>query len=267
MTPKITAILAEDEPLLARALKKRLSEQWPELVIVGESTDGLSATAMALQDLPDVLFLDIRLPGRSGLEVAEAIVDEWPQDRPAPLIVFVTAFEEFAMDAFECDAVDFLQKPVTRDRLAKTVARLKARLAQRAPTLPVNGIEALLKSISALGASPVPVPLRLLETLHVGIGNIVRIIPVHEVLYFEAADKYVNVVTADGEGLVRLCMRDLLSQIDPSMFMQVHRAIVVNRKAIAAAIRNDSGRVVLQLRGSGKMVPVSRAFAYLFRAM
>lgn len=266
MTLNATAILAEDEPLLTRTLKKRLLELWPELVIIGEPADGLSATTMTLQDTPDVLFLDIRLPGRNGLEVAEAVIDEWPPGRPTPLIVFVTAFEEFAIDAFACEAVDFLQKPVTRERLSKTVARLQARLTQRSPTLAINGLEALLKSIGTLGALPASPP-QSLETLHVGVGNTVRIVQAHEVLYFEATDKYVNVVTHDAAGLVRISMRELLARIDAASFVQVHRAIVVNRKAIAAALRDDTGRVTLQLHDTDKTVPVSRAFAHLFRAM
>ena len=266
MIPHATAVLAEDEPLLARALKKRLIEQWPELAIIGEAADGLSATLMALESTPDVLFLDIRLPGRNGLEVAEAVVDEWPQGRAAPLIVFVTAFEEFALDAFECEAVDFLHKPVTRERLAKTVLRLKARLGQRPAIGVPDGLETLLKSIATLGG-PATAQAKMLETLHVGIGNNVRIVQTHEVLYFEAADKYVNVVTADGEGLVRMTMRELLGRVDSSMFMQVHRAIVVSRKAITFARRDDAGRVILQLRGTDKTVPVSRAFGHLFRPM
>ena len=141
MTIRSTAIIAEDEPLLSRALKKRLHEQWPELMIAGEARDGLSATIMALQDKPDILFLDIQLPGRNGLDVAEAVVDEWADDGPPPLIVFVTAFEEFALEAFECEAVDFLQKPVTRERLSKTVARLKSRLEQRAPKLAPDSLD------------------------------------------------------------------------------------------------------------------------------
>jgi DNA-binding LytR/AlgR family response regulator len=226
-----------------------------------------------LQDTPDILFLDIRLPGRSGLEVAAAVIERWPQSRPAPLIVFVTAFEEFAIDAFEHEAVDFLQKPVTRQRLAKTVMRLQARLQTRLPMPVIDQLKYLFKT---MGAEPAPVAatadtsrpqLPMLDTLHVGIGTTVRIVSLQDVLYLEAADKYVNVVTSEWAGLMRMSMRELLARIDPAIFLQIHRGVVVNRKTILCALRDDTGRMTLQLRGTNKTVRVSRAFAHLFRPM
>jgi len=264
MTIHATALIAEDEALLAAALKRRLAEQWPELTIVAEAGDGLSATALALQETPDVIFLDIRLPGRDGLQVAQMLLDEWPPQRNAPLLVFVTAYEEYALDAFEREALDYLHKPVTAPRLAKTIQRLQARLAERSQPPRVDELAGLLRQLAALDKpAPAPEPL---HTLLVGIGNTIRIVPVGDVLYVEAADKYSNIVTAEGEGLVRLTLRELQARLPEAQFMQVHRSILVNRQHLRAAVRHDDGKVTLQLTGE-KVVSVSRAFVHLFRAM
>ncbi|WP_292936362.1 LytTR family DNA-binding domain-containing protein [Noviherbaspirillum sp.] len=266
MTRFPTAILAEDEPLLTKALRKRLHEQWPELTIVGEPTDGISATVMALQDTPDILFLDIAMPGRNGIEVAKAVIGDWPEGIDQPLIVFVTAFDEFAIDAFECEAVDFLQKPVTRERLSKTVSRLKSRLSNRSSADIQAGLQALLQSLNASRTSSTRTKEHL-AVLQVGFGNTIHMVRVQDVLYFESSDKYVNVVTADNEGLIRISMRELMSRIDGSLFMQVHRRLVVNKDFIASAHRDEDGHVSLRLHGTNKIVQVSRAYAHLFRPM
>lgn len=264
MTKQATALIAEDEALLAAALKRRLAEQWPELTIVAEAGDGLSATALALQETPDVIFLDIRLPGRNGLQVAQMLLDEWPPQRSAPLLVFVTAYEEYALDAFEHAALDYLHKPVTALRLAKTIQRLQARLAERSPQPRADELAVLLRQLAAQDKpAPTPEPL---HTLLVGIGNTTRIVPVGDVLYVEAADKYSNIVTAQGEGFVRLTLRELQARLPDALFLQVHRSILVNRQHLRAAVRHDDGKLTLQI-GEDKSVPVSRAFAHLFRAM
>lgn len=264
MTIHATALIAEDEALLAAVLKRRLAEQWPELTIVAEAGDGLSATALALQEAPDVIFLDIRLPGRDGLQVAEMLLDEWPPQRNAPLLVFVTAYQEYALDAFEREALDYLHKPVTAPRLAKTIQRLQARLAERNPQPRADERATLLRQLAGPDRrTPVPEPL---HTLHIGIGNTIRIVPVGEVLYVEAADKYSNIVTQQGAGLVRLSLRELQARLPETLFQQVHRSILVNRQHLRAAVRHDDGKLTLQL-GEDKSVPVSRAFAHLFRAM
>jgi DNA-binding LytR/AlgR family response regulator len=260
-----TALLAEDEPLLAATLRKQLRDAWPELVVTAEAPDGETAIVRALGLLPDVLFLDIRMPGRSGLAVAEAVVDDWPDDHPAPLIVFVTAYDEFAIAAFEREAVDYVQKPVTPERIARTVERLKARLAQRTPIPDVTDLAKLVASLQA-AAGVAPAAERL-DIVHVGRGDTIELVPVADVLYFEATDKYVTVHTRGREGLIRTSMRELIARLDPQAFMQVHRAVIVNRAQIAAAVRDEEGHVTLRLRDAPTTIAVSRAFAHRFRAM
>ena len=266
-----TALIAEDEPLLAAEVKRLLHHAWPDLRIVAEAKDGISATAMALDATPDVLFLDIKMPGRTGLAVAEAVLDEWPDGRSAPLIVFITAYDEYAVAAFEHQAVDYVLKPATAERIARTVERVRQRLAERTPR-PVEGdLARLLQDLQRLAPSLAggggPVADERLDAIHVGVGNNVRIVPTAEVLFFEATDKYVAVHTRDGEGLIRMSMRDLLARLDPALFVQVHRGTVVARSQIVMATRDESGRMALKLRDSPRTVAVSRAFAHRFRAM
>ncbi len=268
MTARVTALLAEDEPLLAASLRRMLTDAWPELTIVAEAADGESALVRALDATPDVLFLDVRMPGRTGLAVAEAVIDDWPDTRPAPLVVFVTAYDEFAVAAFDREAVDYVLKPATPARMARTVERLKQRLAARdAP--PVEGdLAALLRRLQGLAHDGAPSgPGERLDAVHVGVGNHVHVIPVAEVLYFEATDKYVSVRTRDREGLIRMSMRELIARLDPAAFLQVHRGTVVNRAQVVAATRDDAGHVTLALRDTPRTIPVSRAFAHRFRAM
>ncbi len=263
-----TALVAEDEPLLAAALKKLLRDAWPELRIVAEASDGVAATALALDATPDVLFLDIKMPGRSGLAVAEAVIDEWPAARPLPLIVFVTAYDEFAVTAFEHHAADYVLKPVTAERIGRTVDRLQARLADRRPQAE-GDLADLLRSLQAIAPSLGGGEERsaLLDAIHVGVGGNVRIVPVDTILFFEATDKYVGVHTTKDEGLIRMSMRDLLARLDPAVFLQVHRSVVVRRSQIAMALRDESGRMTLKLRDSPRVLGVSRAFMHHFRAM
>ena len=264
-----TALVAEDEPLLAAALKKLLRDAWPELEIVAEASDGIAATTVALDTTPDVLFLDIKMPGRTGLAVAEAVVDDWPDARPLPLIVFITAYDEYAVAAFERQAADYVLKPVTAERLARTVERLRARVAERRPRPADGDLADLLRSLQAIAPSLVAGPQRPepLDAIHVGIGANVRVVPVSEVLFFEATDKYVGVHTRQDEGLIRMSMRELLARLDPAVFLQVHRGVVVRRSQIAMALRDEAGRMTLKLRDSSRVLGVSRAFVHHFRAM
>ncbi len=262
-----TALIAEDEPLLLASLRKQLREAWPELRIVAEAGDGELAVALALETSPDVLFLDIRMPGRSGLAVAEAVVDEWPETKAAPLIVFVTAYDEFALAAFERAAVDYVLKPVTPDRIARTVERLRSRLDRPTALLP-DHLAALVGTLQSIATTQRPDGDHdRLDVLQVGRGNVIAMVPVGDVLFFEATDKYVAVHTRGPEGLIRMSMRDLVARLDPRAFVQVHRSIVVARTQITAAIRDDLGRVVLKLRDSPRELGVSRAFAHLFKPM
>ena len=267
-----TALIAEDEPLLAQALRAELGRAWPELRVLATATDGDEAVARALERRPDVVFLDIRMPERNGLEAAEAIVEEWPADAGAlPLIVFVTAYDQYALQAFERAAVDYLQKPVQPARLATCCARLKEMLALRtaagASAVPEDA--ALLGRLRALlGAAPeasgAQSPLAILQA---SIGTTLHMIPVDEVVYFEAADKYVRVVTAAREALIRMPLRELLPRLRPEQFWQIHRGTVVRADAIATATRDDSGKVFLTLRQRPERLVASRLHAHLFRGM
>lgn len=264
--PHPTAVIAEDEPVLARALTRLLEQAWPELRIVGIADDGLRATEMALDEAPDVVFLDIKMPGRNGIEVAEAVADDWPDERAEPLFVFVTAFDEFAVSAFERAAVDYLVKPATAERLQQTVARLKTRLAERHEPPAANERAALMQRMQSIAAPSVEADERI-KVIRAGVGNTVRMIPVADVVCFEATGKYVNVVTSTGEALVRMSLRELMSRIESTEFMQVHRSVLVNSNAIQCATRDENGHYSLSVRGLQRPLKVSRAFGHLFRPM
>ena len=279
-----TALIAEDEPLLAQALRAELALAWPELQIVASVGDGLSAVREALRLLPRVLFLDIRMPGLDGLSAAAELADHWPDDQaPMPQLVFVTAYDEYAARAFDAQALDYVLKPVQADRLRRTVARLKqalsaaggtettaddvlaSTLAQWRQLLTAAGAAAPLSPASASGSTG---PLKFIAASESGSsGATVRMVPVDDVLYFEAADKYVRVLTEDREYLIRTPLRQLLPQLDAQVFWQVHRAVLVRSDAIESVHRDDAGKQHLTLRGRSEKIPVSRLYAHLFRAM
>lgn len=261
-----TAVIAEDEPVLARTLARLLAEIWPELLIVGVAEDGPSAIELAFQHTPDVMFLDIKMPGKTGLEVAEVVADDWPDERAEPLFVFVTAYDAFAVAAFERAAVDYLLKPATAERLALTVDRLKRRLEERADAPVAGAMASLMQQVQAI-AAPADASTERIKIIRAGVGNTIRMIPVTDVICFEATEKYVNVVTATGEALVRMSLRELMSRIDVTDFKQVHRGVVVNFNCILSATRDDIGHFSLTLRGLQRPLKVSRAFGHLFRAM
>ncbi|GAB2481845.1 LytTR family DNA-binding domain-containing protein [Comamonas humi] len=267
-----TALIAEDEPLLAAALQHELARAWPELAIAATVGDGLGAVQQALALRPDVLFFDIRMPGQSGLEAAAELADAWPAGEPFPALVFVTAYDQYAVQAFEAQAVDYLLKPVQPERLEKTVHKLRAALAARAPTAaPGAGLRATLEQLRALlGApglgAPAAAPPRL-EVIQASQGAQIHLVPVADVVYVEAADKYLRVLTATQEFLIRMPLKELLAQLDPHVFWQVHRGTVVRASAIATATRDEAGRLSLQLRGRPERLAVSRVYAQRFKAM
>lgn len=261
-----TAVIVEDEPVLARTLVRLLEQTWPELRIAGIAEDGLRATELALTETPDVVFLDIQMPGRNGIDVAEAVADDWPDERAEPLFVFVTAYDEFAVAAFERAAVDYVLKPATAERLQQTVARLKARLAARTAPPAAGERAALMRRVQAIAAPPLDAGERI-KVIRAGVGNTVRMIPVADVVCFEATEKYVNVVTPTGDALVRMSLRELMARIDSADFIQVHRSVVVNSSAILSATRDENGHYSLAVRGLQRPLKVSRAFGHLFRPM
>ena len=224
--------------LLAEALRADLAALWPELQIAAVVGDGASAVERALALAPAVCFLDIRMPGMSGLEAAQALAEDWPGaagDAPFPLIVFVTACDQYGVQAFEAQAVDYLLKPVDRERIAACIVRLKARHASRRPN--GDALQASVDQLRALlGASALPAAPRL-DVIQAQVGAVVHLVPVDDVTYFEAADKYVRVVTADKEHLIRLSLKELLPQLDAQRFWQVHRGTIVQARCISQARR------------------------------
>lgn len=266
-----TALIAEDEPLLAADLQAALGRHWPELQVLQAVGHGAAAVERALALRPDVLFLDIRMPGVTGLEAAQAIAEDWPGDAPLPLIVFVTAYDQYAVEAFDRAAVDYLLKPVQPERLQQACERLRGRLALRgapaaaAAALPADDLVAQLRQL--LGAAPATPAEPPLTVVQAGVGHAIHMVPVDTVLYFEAADKYVRVVTAEREHLIRTALRELLPRLDPQRFWQIHRGTVVRADAIATALRDETGRVTLTLRGHSDKLVVSRLYAGLFKGM
>jgi DNA-binding LytR/AlgR family response regulator len=266
MSARPAVLIAEDEPLLAQTLEKVLREAWPGLGAIEVVNDGIAAVERSLAATPDVLFLDIKMPGRNGIEVAEMVADEWPEGEPAPFFVFVTAYDEFAVPAFERAAVDYVLKPATPERLAVTVTRLRERLAARAAVPAAGDLAELFGRVQSISAPRAAGDERI-RIIRASIGNTVRMIPVADVICLEAADKYVTVVTAGGEALVRMSLRELAARLEGIELMQVHRGTMVNAACMASATRDEFGHVRLQLRGLGRPVQVSRAFAHLFRPM
>jgi DNA-binding LytR/AlgR family response regulator len=267
-----TALIAEDEALLAAHLQAELARLWPDLRVVANVSHGAAAVEQSLALRPDIVFLDIRMPGMDGLEAAQAIGEDWPDGEAPPLLVFVTAYDQYALQAFEQAAVDYVLKPVQPERLAQTCARLRAALEQRGTPDGSVAVETALSQLRALlgtpglGGSPAG-PAARLSVIQAGVGAAIHMVPVQEVIYFEAADKYVRVITAERELLIRTSLRELLPQLDPDRFWQVHRGTVVRADAIASALRDESGKLTLTLRGHGDKLAVSRLYAQRFKPM
>lgn len=252
-----TCIVAEDETLLRHALVAELKRAWPALRIVAECEDGASAVEALAEHTPDVAFLDIRMPGLSGLEVAALASDASPRTR----IVFVTAYDQYAIDAFERGAIDYLLKPVKPERLDATVARLQAQDALPDPV----ALAALLDKLGALpNAAGAIEPLTWITA---SAGRETKLILVDDVAYFRADHKYTTVVTADGEAVLRTPLRELLPRLDGAHFKQIHRSTIVNLKAIAGVVRDDSGRGTVRLKQRPETLAVSAPFMALFKHM
>lgn len=255
--PVRTCIVAEDESLLRQALINQLHTAWPELQIVAACEDGASAVEALAEFTPDIAFLDIRMPGLTGLEVATAAT----QASPRTQIVFVTAYDQYAIDAFERGAIDYLLKPVQPGRLAATIERLQARSGNPdAATL-----AALIEQLGAASrASDAREPLTWITA---SAGKETRLILVDEIAYFRADNKYTTVVTAEGEALLRTPIKELVAALDPASFKQIHRSTIVNLKAIAGITRDDAGRGSMRLKDRPETLTVSAPFMTLFRNM
>ncbi len=269
-----TALIAEDEPVLAQALATMLTSLWPELTLLPPARDGGEAISRALAEQPDILLLDIHMPDRDGLDAAEAIVEAWPAEQALPLIVFVTAYDQYALAAFERAAVDYVLKPVQTTRMAATCQRLKSQLKLRSGQ--AQDDDALAGTLQALRSASLDRQADLtssapLTVIQAAMGSGLLMIPIEDVQYFEAADKYVRVITPDtgtigAEVLIRTPLRELVPRLNPQHFWQVHRSAVVNLKAIERVSRTN-GRMRVHLRGRPETLEVSRMYAYQFKAM
>jgi DNA-binding LytR/AlgR family response regulator len=254
-----SCVIAEDEILLRDALQQMLAEAWPELRVVAACDDGGSALEAIAQHQPDVAFLDIRMPGLTGLEVAAALAGASPRTQ----VVFVTAYDQYAIDAFDKGAVDYLLKPVVRERLAATIERVKRRLDTGG-----GDTEALAALLQKLGhAIPNTSKAPPLVWLTASCGAETRLIMVDDIAYFQSDTKYTVVMTAEGESLLRKPIRELLDVLDPNIFKQIHRSTIVNLKAIASVARDESGRGIVKLRTRPETLSVSQPFMSLFRNM
>lgn len=271
-----TALIAEDEHLLAQALQADLARAWPALKVLDTVGDGASAVRQALALQPDVLFFDIRMPGMSGLEAATELAEQWPingpEGRAFPALVFVTAYDQYAVQAFEAQAVDYLLKPVQAARLQKTVEKLQLALAKPEQSAidfeaTLGQLRGLLASPTAARSAPSAAPAAPLSVIQASVGNTIRMVPVEDVLCFEAADKYVRVLTAEREYLIRTPLKELQEQIDPQVFWQIHRGTVVRALAIDSVTRDEAGKTFLALRGLKERFVVSRLYSHLFKAM
>jgi DNA-binding LytR/AlgR family response regulator len=253
------AVIAEDEALLRAELVSQLRRAWPELDIAAECEDGATALDAIDAHRPDVAFLDIRMPGITGLEVAAAAAEA----SPATQVVFVTAYNQYAIEAFDRGAVDYLLKPISPDRLAATVARLKSRIASGGHD--AQALAAVVEQLrSKLPPQARPDPL---QWITANVGKETRLIMVDDVAYFQADNKYTVVMTGEGEALIRKPIRELLDLLDPTHFKQIHRSTIVNMKAIAAITRDDSGRGTIRLKNRAETLPVSLTFMPVFKGM
>lgn len=256
--PELRVLVVEDEPLLRRQLCESLRELWPGVGHIVEAESGAVAMRQIAEAAPDIAFLDINLPDMSGIDIAAVL-------RGRSQVVFVTAYSEYAVTAFEQHALDYVLKPATTRRLGDTVARLKARMAEISKAAsPQPGIAPELLAELRRQLSPQPATLKWISA---SIGTATQLIPVSEVLCFNAEDKYTEVLTATGEALIRKPIRELLDELPEDQFWQIHRRTIVRVAAIERAVRNDAGQLELRLRGLDRTFTVSRAFGHRFRQM
>ena len=269
------AVIADDERLMREQLRARLAEVWPDLQIVAEARNGLEAVALVDQHRPDLVILDIRMPGLTGVDAARQIAQmDVADDAHLPEIVFITAYDQYAVQAFEQGVCDYVLKPAERERLLVTAQRIRARLAQRdaadAPNSADTGrpnppLQQVLHALAAQlhpGAAP-----RYLDWIQASVGPAIQMIPVAEVLFFISDEKYTRVQTTTVEALIRKPIKELVDELDPALFWQIHRSTLVNVKAIAGVTRDFRGRQIVSVRGHGEKLEVSRSYAQLFKGM
>jgi len=266
----VRAVLADDERLMREQLRSRLTEVWPELDIVAEAKNGLEAVELTREHKPDLVFLDIRMPGLTGVDAARQIA-QLPEDDDwlVPEIVFITAYDQYAVEAFEQGVADYVLKPAERERLQLTVARIKKRLAQRdgAETVETSTapLQQLLHKLSSqINPSAKP---NYLQWIQATVGQAIQMIPVEDVLFFISDEKYTRVQTAKVEALIRKPIKELVDELDPQLFWQVHRSTLVNARAIDGITRDFRGRQLVGVRGLTEKLEVSRSYTHLFKGM
>jgi DNA-binding LytR/AlgR family response regulator len=251
-----TAIIADDERLMREQLRARLTEVWPDLQVLAEAKNGEEAVAAVHDHRPDLAFLDIRMPGMTGIEAARHIGD-------ACHVVFITAYNEYAVDAFEHGAIDYVLKPAEPERLAITVARLKQRLGSKPSDLGALLTQLTAKLESAGGAAQ----RNRLQWIQASVGQQLRLIPTAEILFFTSDEKYTRVQTESFEALIRKPIKELIDELDPEQFWQIHRGTIVNAKAIAGVTRDFRGRQLVLIKGHTEKLEVSRNYTHLFKQM
>jgi DNA-binding LytR/AlgR family response regulator len=284
----LRALIADDERLMREQLRSRLAEVWPELEIVAEARNGQEAVDLTAQHLPDVVFLDIRMPGMTGVDAARHIAqlptfDDAPDGTwPGCEIVFITAYDQYAVQAFEQGVVDYVLKPAERERLGLTMQRIQARIAQRlaasggaepiapdadtTPTLPAHtpDMQALLQKLASQLNPKAPPRLKWIQAT---VGQTIQMIPVDDVLFFISDEKYTRVQTATTEALIRKPIKELIEELDMELFWQIHRSTLVNTRAITGVSRDLRGRQLVHVRGSNEKLEVSRSYTGLFKGM
>ena len=268
------AVLADDERLMREQLRARLAEVWPELQIVAEAKNGLEAVALVQEHRPEIVFLDIRMPGLTGVEAARQIAQLPPpageDEALVPEIVFITAYDQYAVEAFEQGVADYVLKPAERERLQVTVDRIRRRLEARDSGAPGEEpaplpLQQLLHKLAAqLNPGGAPVPLQWIQAT---VGSTIQMIPVEDVLFFVSDEKYTRVQTAQVEALIRKPIKELVEELDPRLFWQIHRSALVNVKAIAGVTRDLRGRQIVSVRGHPEKLEVSRSYTGLFKGM
>ena len=246
-----TAIIAEDEPILREQLRAKLARLWPELEIVASVEDGAAALEALEERPPDFMFLDIQMPEVSGVDVARQVAGR-------SHVVFVTAYDQYAIEAFETGAVDYILKPATDERLSVTVDRLKAKAAS--PPANIDAVLAMIADDSRARRGR-------LQWIKATMGQNLRLIPVADVLFFQSDEKYTRVVTADSEALIKTPIRELLDGLDPDVFWQIHRSTLVNVNAIAGVTRDFRGQAHVKIKGKDESLVVSRVYSHLFKQM
>jgi len=255
-TQPVTALIADDEPLLREHLRSQLARLWPALALTPDARNGMEVLELFDAHQPDIVFLDVRMPGMDGIAAARALA------RRAH-IVFITAYEQYAVQAFEQGAIDYLLKPLEPERLADTIARLQERL--RAPFTNNAALDALLEQLTAGRAAPAP--RKWLQWIKASVGSGVRLIPVEEVAFLRAEDKYTLVAWEGGEALIRKGIRELADELDPDRFVQIHRSAIVNLHYVREVVRGVNETADVHLRGRPEVLPVSRSYLHHFRQM